>query len=97
MPEREWPAAFMKHPIANSLAVGYLALMALVGIKFFVFPDKQRPLSAQEEAEARHMISRQREDEARKCIENVNKTYQYWPKDMQKLAGEVRRKCWDND
>ncbi len=88
--------AYMEHPIFHTLCAAWLILCA-VGLFQIFFPEKRPPMTEAEKYEFQQMINRQRADDARKCIDNVNKTYQYWPKDMQKLAGEVRRKCWDND
>jgi hypothetical protein len=87
--------AYMEHPIFHTLCLAWL-MFCVVGLFQIFFPKTPRPMTETEKYEFQQMINRQRAADAQKCIDNVNKTYQYWPKEMQKLVGDVRRKCWED-
>jgi hypothetical protein len=48
-------------------------------------------------AEMQSRIAKIKADRTQRCIDNINKGYQYWPKDMQKYAGPAMAKCADDD
>jgi hypothetical protein len=49
------------------------------------------------QAESRALISKMKAERTQRCIDNISKGYQYWPKDMQKYAGPAMAKCGDDD
>ena len=55
---------------------------------------KMPPMS---DAEMQSRIGKMKADRTQRCIDNISKGSQYWPKDMQKYAGPAMAHCGDDD
>jgi hypothetical protein len=73
-----------------------IAFFALVlGIGWLYDQTHQRPPMS--DAELNSIIAKQRAERRQSCINNVNSTVHLWPKELQKNAAEVIRRCASDD
>jgi hypothetical protein len=55
------------------------------------------PAPPMSNAELRSRIGKIKAERTQRCIDNISKGYQYWPKDMQKYASGAMAKCAEDD
>ncbi|UGY05083.1 hypothetical protein [Bradyrhizobium quebecense] len=73
--------------------IGMFAL--ILGVAWLHDQSNKLPPMSDEELDSR--IARYKAERRQRCIDNVNSTVHLWPKELQKNAADVIRRCASDD